>query len=84
MKFRSQTTSKPQIATYAKVKEDLVHFVQCSYKNGTDIAKYLKVPESVIGLTIIAIGTSLPEIATCIVAARKGHGDLAFGEKLQQ
>ena len=30
--------------------------------------------------TVIAIGTSLPELVTCIFAARKGHGDLAFGD----
>ena len=45
-----------------------------------NIARFFKVPEVIIGLTIIAIGTSLPEIATCITAARKGHGDLAFGD----
>ena len=45
-----------------------------------NIAVYFGVPEIVIGLTVIAIGTSLPELATCIVAARKGHGDLAFGD----
>ncbi len=44
------------------------------------IAVYLHVPQVIIGLTMIAIGTSLPEIATCIVASRKGHGDLAFGD----
>ena len=44
-----------------------------------NIARFFGVPEVIIGLTIIAIGTSLPEIATCITAARKGHGDLAFG-----
>jgi len=45
-----------------------------------NIAHAAGIPEVVIGLTIIAIGTSLPEIATCIVAARKGHGDLALGD----
>ncbi|WP_319558836.1 calcium/sodium antiporter [Marispirochaeta sp.] len=45
-----------------------------------NIARFFQVPEVIIGLTIIAIGTSLPEIATCITAARKGHGDLAFGD----
>ncbi len=45
-----------------------------------NIARFFGVPEIIIGLTIIAIGTSLPEIATCITAARKGHGDLAFGD----
>lgn len=44
------------------------------------IAVYFKVPQVIIGLTMVAIGTSLPEIATSINAARKGHGDLAFGD----
>ncbi len=35
--------------------------------------------DAVIGLTIIAIGTSLPELATCIVAAIKGHHDISIG-----
>lgn len=45
-----------------------------------NIAVRLGVPEIIIGLTIVAVGTSLPEIATCIIAARKGHGELAFGD----
>ncbi len=43
-------------------------------------AQYFNVPQVIIGLTMVAIGTSLPEIATSIIAARKGHGDLAFGD----
>lgn len=46
---------------------------------GVDIAKSFGVSEAVIGLTIIAIGTSLPELVTSIVAARKDHGDVALG-----
>ena len=45
-----------------------------------NIAKSFGIPEVVIGLTIIAIGTSLPEISTCIVAARKGEGEIAAGD----
>ncbi len=44
------------------------------------IARYIGVSEAVIGLTMIAIGTSLPEIATCVVSARRGYGDLAVGD----
>ena len=36
-------------------------------------------PEEVIGLTIVAIGTSMPELVTSVIAARKGQGDVAFG-----
>ncbi|PWE18582.1 sodium:calcium antiporter [Marinicauda salina] len=43
------------------------------------IAGALGVPETVIGLSIVAVGTSLPELAASLVAARRGHGDLAFG-----
>ncbi|MDD1621672.1 MAG: calcium/sodium antiporter [Methylococcaceae bacterium] len=43
------------------------------------IAQDLGVSDLVIGLTIVAIGTSLPELASSIVAARKGEHDLALG-----
>ncbi|MFQ6703101.1 MAG: calcium/sodium antiporter [Alphaproteobacteria bacterium] len=45
----------------------------------TSIAEYIGISERVIGLTIIAIGTSLPELVTSIIAARKGESDLAIG-----
>ena len=35
--------------------------------------------QAVIGLTIVAVGTSMPELVTSIVAARRGQGDVAFG-----
>lgn len=44
-----------------------------------NIAEYFSISETVIGLTVVAIGTSLPEISTCITAARKGEGELAVG-----
>lgn len=43
------------------------------------IAKYFGISDLVIGLTIIAIGTSLPELAASIAAVRKGEDDLALG-----
>jgi len=49
-------------------------------ESAVNIAYIIKVPEIFIGLTVIAIGTSLPEVATCIVACKKGHGDIAFGD----
>ncbi|MCH8822799.1 MAG: calcium/sodium antiporter [Planctomycetes bacterium] len=42
-------------------------------------AKLLGLSESLIGLTIVAVATSLPELATCVIAVRKGHDDLAIG-----
>ncbi|MBR6676232.1 MAG: calcium/sodium antiporter [Clostridia bacterium] len=47
--------------------------------NATDIAERLGWSEAFIGLTIVAIGTSLPELVTSIVAARKGESGLALG-----
>ncbi len=38
--------------------------------------------EAAIGLTVVALGTSVPEIGTSIIAARKGHGDLAVGNAI--
>ena len=46
------------------------------------LAGALGVSEAVIGLTVVAIGTSLPELATSVIAARKGQADLAFGNIL--
>ena len=44
-----------------------------------EIARTLGVSDLLIGLTIVAVGTSLPELASSIAAARKGEDDLAFG-----
>ena len=43
------------------------------------IATELGVSEKIIGLTVIAIGTSLPELITSIIAIRKGHSDIGIG-----
>jgi cation:H+ antiporter len=45
----------------------------------TAVATALGVPEILVGLTIVAVGTSLPEITTSIVAGLRGHRDLAVG-----
>ncbi len=43
------------------------------------IAKKLRIPNIVVGLTIVAMGTSLPELVASVVAARKGNSDIALG-----
>lgn len=48
-------------------------------KGASDIARALGVSEAVIGLTLVAVGTSVPELATSLVAARKGQVDMAIG-----
>ena len=47
--------------------------------NGTLIAQALGVPESVIALTFVALGTSLPELVTAVTSLIKGHSDLSLG-----
>lgn len=47
--------------------------------NAIDIARFLNVSEQLIGLTIMAAGTSLPELATSVVAATQKKSDLAVG-----
>ncbi len=47
--------------------------------NGTIIAEKLGVPSSVIALTFVALGTSLPELVTAITALAKGHSALSLG-----
>jgi cation:H+ antiporter len=43
------------------------------------VARVAGLSDQVIGLTIIAVGTSLPELATSVIAAMRGHGDIAVG-----
>ena len=48
-------------------------------QGAVDLARGWGVPDTVIGLTLVAVGTSVPELATSLVAARRGHADLALG-----
>ena len=52
---------------------------QLVVNSATELAEMLKVSQNVIALTIVAIGTSLPELVTSAVAARKGESDIAIG-----
>jgi cation:H+ antiporter len=57
----------------------LVIGAKLTVNSAVDIARALNISERVIGLTVIAFGTSLPELITCVVAAIKKHSDIAIG-----
>jgi cation:H+ antiporter len=48
-------------------------------RGAVGVASWLGMSEALIGLTVVAIATSLPEVVTSIIACRKGHADLAVG-----
>lgn len=50
-----------------------------SVNSATDIAHQWGVSDAVIGLTVVALGTSLPELVTSVIAAKKGSSDMALG-----
>ncbi|MCB9354449.1 MAG: calcium/sodium antiporter [Lewinellaceae bacterium] len=52
---------------------------QLVVESAIGIARFLGISEAVIGLTLVAVGTSIPELATSIVAARRGNTDIAVG-----
>lgn len=51
-------------------------------KGGVALAATFGIPESIVALTLIALGTSLPELATCAVASYKNQSDIAMGNVL--
>lgn len=73
---------KPWVINLGLVLIGLTLLVQGSnwlVSSATDLARSLGLSELIIGLTIIAAGTSMPEVATSVVAAIKGERDIAVG-----
>ena len=48
-------------------------------RGAKESAGIIGVPEAVVALSVIALGTSLPELSTCIIAGRRGHSDIVLG-----
>lgn len=55
---------------------------QLVVNNATIIAKHFGMSDTLVGLTIVAIGTSLPELVTSVMAARKGESGIALGNAI--
>ena len=53
--------------------------VDLAVKSAVYISKELEIPDSFIGLSLVAIGTSLPELVTSISAAKRGNNQIIFG-----
>ena len=57
----------------------LVIGAEALISSASSIATYMGVSPAIIGLTIVALGTSLPELAACVASVLRGHTDLAIG-----
>lgn len=58
----------------------VVGALYCVIPSAKYLAGRIGISEKVIGLTVVAIGTSLPELVTCVIAAKKGETDIAVGD----
>lgn len=76
----TKSSSKKSILLFIAGLVGVVVSSKLVVNSGINIAQAFKVPEIVIGLTVIAIGTSLPEISTCIIAACKKESEIAAGD----
>jgi len=88
--LKVKKVSNEEAASNYNIRKDCIQFligaigVVLSAKyaiipSGINIAHFLKVPEIVIGLSIVALGTSLPELVTAVIASTKKMGELAAG-----
>ncbi|MBE71025.1 MAG: conjugal transfer protein TraR [Thalassospira sp.] len=70
--------TRPIIATVVGIVA-LMFGAEWLVEGGVSVARQFGVSEAVIGLTLVAFGTSLPELAASVVAAFRGHSDVALG-----
>lgn len=87
--LRTETyTEEPEMKDHSKVKAALLIVLGLALSiaggklivtGAVDMARMMGLSERVIALTIVALGTSLPELATSVIAVRKKHADLAIG-----
>lgn len=81
----SEVPATPSMALWKALLMVVVSFAAMVFgadklvEGASDIAKQLGVTDRIIGLTIVAVGTSLPELFASVMAARKGETDMAIG-----
>jgi len=76
----SQKSSVPRAAGLIAIGSGLLYLGgYLTIENVVSIAQGIGVSETVVGITIVAIGTSLPELVTSITAIKKGHTDIGIG-----
>lgn len=88
LKGRAEANQEEEIETFSVGKSVLMIVAglagiviggDMSVEGAKEIARAFGLSEALIGLTIVAVGTSLPELVTSVVAARKGESDIAVG-----
>ncbi len=73
-------TSNPRAIAYSIIGVAcLAYGADVLVEGAASLARILEISEAVIGVTIVAIGSSTPELVTCIIAARHNHSDLVAG-----
>ncbi len=80
--FGEQAVKRPLVILIPLVLTGLAMLAMGSHafvEGAQSLAAQLGVSQALIGLTIVAVGTSLPEMATSVVAAARGEGDIAVG-----
>lgn len=81
---RKEKTSKEKV-TFKEILFIIIGLIaivgggELVVNSATAIAKIIGISDSVIALTVVAVGTSLPELVTSVVAAKKGEDDIAIG-----
>ena len=89
IRYRNSSIEEDEIEENKDMKMILVYFILGSaglyfgseflVTNSVIVAKYFGISEFVIGITIVALGTSLPELVTSVIAILKGHSSISIG-----
>jgi cation:H+ antiporter len=82
-KIAGPRMSTPRLAlTFGVAVAGIIGASEFVITSATAIARSVGIPEAIIALTLVALGTSIPEVATCVAAARRKEGAIAVGNIL--